>query len=81
MLEEIVFEPGKVLLKVELSKLGSSRVIRLLGGDETESIVLQKMGKYWNQQNWFDRPDGLVIVTNYRLIFLAKVKTVTTKTG
>ena len=81
MLEEIVFELGKVLLKAELSKRGSSRLIRSLGGDDTESIILQKIRKHWNQQNWFHRPDGLVIVINYRLIFLAKIKTVTTKTG
>ena len=77
---EFVFEFGKVLLKTELSKRGSAKLIRSLGGDETEQIILQKIGKYWNQQNRLDRPDGLVIVTNFRLVFLAKVKTITTKT-
>lgn len=77
---EFVFEFGKVLLKTELSKRGSAKLIRSLGGGETEQIILQKIGKYWNQQNRLDRPDGLVIVTNFRLVFLAKVKTITTRT-
>jgi Bacterial PH domain len=83
MLEEIVhgvFELGKVLIKVELSKGESAKLIRTLGRDEKETILLQKQGKYWNQQNRFDRPDGLVVVTNHRLVFLSKVKTILTKT-
>jgi hypothetical protein len=48
---------------------------------ENESIILQKVSKYWNQQNRFDRPDGVLIVTNFRLIFVTKLTTVLTKTG
>lgn len=80
MLEEVVFELGKVLLRLELSKRESAKLIRDLGGSDAEAIRLQKIGKYWNQQKRFDRPDGLVLVTNHRLVFLAKVKTITTKT-
>ena len=40
---------------------------------ENESIILQKISKYWNQQNKLDRPDGLLIVTNYRLFFVTKL--------
>jgi hypothetical protein len=36
-----------------------------------ERLVLQKIAKHWNQQNRFDRPDGRVIVTNRRLLFLS----------
>lgn len=74
------FELGKVLIKVELSKRDSGKLLRTLGGDEKETILLQKQGKFWSQQNRFDRPDGLVVVTNCRLVFLAKVKTFVTRT-
>ncbi|MBM3303154.1 MAG: hypothetical protein FJY85_24815, partial [Deltaproteobacteria bacterium] len=33
-----------------------------------------------NQQSIWDRPDGLVVVTNHRLAFLAKTDTLLTKT-
>lgn len=76
---DLAFELGKVLLKVELSKRESARLIRSLGGNDKETIILQKIGKYWNQQRFSDRPDGLVVVTNHRLVFLSKVKTILTK--
>ena len=79
-LAQFVFELGKVLLKVELSKNASGDIIRSSGISEAETIVLQKMGKFWNQQNWLDRPDGLVLVTTHRLVFLSKVKSITTQT-
>ena len=79
-LGKLAFELGKVLLKVELSKRESAKLIRSLGGNEKETVALQKIGKFWNQQNIFDRPDGLVVVTNQRLVFLSKVKTFTTRT-
>jgi hypothetical protein len=78
---DIVFELGKVLMKIEKSKDDSIKLIRSLEGDETEQILIQKIGKYWNLRNIFDRPDGLVIVTNYRLVFLPKQKTITTTTN
>lgn len=77
----VVFELGKVLLKAEASKKDSAKLVRSLGGEDTEEILLQKIGKYWNQQNIFDRPDGLVVITNYRLVFLCKQKTITTTTN
>jgi len=80
VIQEIIFELGVVLLKTELSKGFSGEVIRSHGRLETENIILQKIGKYWNRQNLFDRPDGLVVVTNRRFAFLAKVKTITTQT-
>ena len=79
-LQKFPFELGKVLLKLELSKRESARLIRSLHGSETETIRLQKIGKYWNQRNPLDRPDGLVVVTNYRLVFLSKLKTLLTTT-
>jgi hypothetical protein len=78
--EEFVFELGKLVLKLELSKQGSPRLLRKLGGYEQETVLLQKIGKYWNQMNRWDRPDGLVIVTTHRFAFLTKVDTITTKT-
>jgi hypothetical protein len=77
---EVAFELGKVFLKVELSKQHSGEALRQLGGTGEERIVLQKIAKFWNQQNMWDRPDGLVVVTNYRLVFLSKVKAITTRT-
>ena len=80
MIQAIIFEPGEVLLRTELSKGESAAVIRSHGHLESESIIQQKIGKYWNRQNWLDRPDGVVVVTNRRFAFLAKVKPITTTT-
>jgi hypothetical protein len=77
---EGVFELGKVLCKVQLSKGDSAQMIRTLGGREQEVILLQKIGKFWNQQKRLDRPDGLVVVTNHRFVFLSKVESITTTT-
>ena len=74
------FKLGWVLLKTEASKIGSAKVLRQLADNDDELILLQKIGKYWNQQSFFDRPDGLVLVTNQRLVFLSKLKTITTTT-
>jgi len=57
------------------------KVIRASSDErEGETIILQKIGKFWNQQNVWDRPDGLVVVTNRRLAFLSKVKSFTVTT-
>jgi len=80
ILGKFSFVLGKLLLKVEQSKQESAKLIRSLEGTERELIILQKIGKYWNQRKILDRPDGLVIVTNYRLVFSSKVKTITTET-
>ncbi len=77
---DAAFELGQVFLKLELSRRGSAKLIRSLGGEQEEKVILQKIGKYWNQQNFWDRPDGLVVVTNHRLAFLAKTDTLLTKT-
>lgn len=37
---------------------------------EAEVVLLEKVAKYWNQES-LDRPDGRVMVTNRRLVFLA----------
>lgn len=79
-MEEFLFELGKVVLQVQLSKRASPKLLRKLGAGETETILLQKIGKYWNQQNRWDRPDGLVVVTSHRFAFLTKVDSITTKT-
>lgn len=79
-LATLPFKLGWVLLKTEVSKIGSAKVLRQLADNDQELILLQKIGKFWNQQNIWDRPDGLVIVTNQRLVFLSKLKTLTTTT-
>ena len=77
---EGAFELGKVFLETEFSKGESSGLLREQGGRVDERIVLQRIGKFWNQQNIWDRPDGLVVVTTHRLAFLAKVKAFTATT-
>jgi len=77
---EGVFELGKVLLKTELSKFETRTILRQQSGAADERIVLQKIGKFWNQQHMFDRPDELVVVTTHRLAFLAKEQAVTATT-
>jgi hypothetical protein len=79
-LVEFAFELGKVLLKTEWSKFESDDVLKAQGGAANERIVLQRIGKFWNQQNMFDRPDGLVVVTTHRLAFLAKEQAITATT-
>lgn len=77
---EALFEIGKVLLKTHLDKASTHEEMAHRDGVRDEQIVLQKIAKYWNQQNWFDRPDGLVVVTTHRVAFLAKIKSVTVTT-
>lgn len=77
---EIAFELGHVLLKTHLEKGETHETIRAHGGTASERVVLQKFGKFWNQQKWLDRPDGLVVVTTERLAFLAKLKSITVTT-
>ena len=77
---EGAFELGKVLLETEFSKHESGSLLREQGVRVEERIVLQRIGKFWNQQNMWDRPDGLVVVTTHRLAFLTKVKAFTATT-
>ena len=77
---DVFFELGEVLLKVQLSKQKSTEMLQEAGNIVDEKILLQKIGKFWNQQNKFDRPDGLIVVTTHRLVFLSKVSTFLTKT-
>lgn len=83
-LTDFAFKLGKVVYKVirdvEASKDDSTKLIQDLGGLSGEKILLQKIAKFWNQQDRWDRPDGLVIVTSHRLVFLAKMKTVASTT-
>jgi len=80
----MAFELGCVVLrtwrKMDAAKGESPKLLRSLDGEDQERIVIQKIGKYWNLQNYFDRPDGLVLVTNHRLVFLSKITTITTTT-
>ena len=78
VLLEGAFELGKVFLETELSKRESKQILREQGADER--IVFQRIGKFWNQQNMWDRPDGLVVVTTHRLAFLSKVQSFTATT-
>jgi PH (Pleckstrin Homology) domain-containing protein len=77
---EAVFEIGKILLKVNLDKSHTARVLSAKAGVADERILLQKVAKFWNQQNRWDRPDGLLVVTTHRLVFLSKLKAITTTT-
>ena len=77
---EALFELGKVLLKVQIEKSATHEDLAQRSGAAGEKIVFQKIAKFWNQQNWLDRPDGLLIVTTHRVAFLAKVKSVTVTT-
>jgi hypothetical protein len=79
-LVEAVFKLGEVYFKLEHSKRESAGALKMLGGGESEQIVLQKIGKFWNQENMWDRPDGLVVVTTHRFVFLSKLKSVTVTT-
>jgi hypothetical protein len=77
---EGAFKLGEVYFKLEYAKRQSAGALRMLGGGENERIVLQKIGKYWNQENIWDRPDGLVVITSHRFVFLAKLKSVAATT-
>jgi hypothetical protein len=77
---KVVFEYGKVLLKMDRSKSESAQLIRALGGPEHEQIRQQRIAKYWNQRSLWDRPDGLLVVTNHRVVFLTKLDTIATTT-
>ena len=73
-MKEVLFEIGKVLFKAELSKIRSNDRISVRNCTD-EKIITQKIGKFWNQDNIFDRPDGLVVITNKRFVFLANETT------
>jgi hypothetical protein len=75
-----IFELGKIVYEFQMSKSDTGELIRVLGGNDTEEVDLQKFGKYWSS-NPFDRPDGLLVVTSHRLVFLTKQKTITTTTN
>ena len=80
-LMDFAFEIGKVYLKLQIDKGESAEKLRGMGGARVdERVVLQKIGKFWNQQNMWDRPDGLVVVTTHRFVFLSKLKSVTVTT-
>ena len=44
LIQEIIFEPGEVLLNTEFSKGESAAVIRSHGHLESESIIQQRLG-------------------------------------
>ena len=70
MIEQSVFELGTIILKTQLWEIKPAEVVASSDERKDETIILQKMGKFWNQQSVWNRPDGLVVVTNYRLAFL-----------
>ncbi len=78
---QMLFECGKVLLKMDRSKAESATLIRALDGPEEEQILQQRIAKFWNQRSRRDRPDGLLLVTNHRVVFLTKQETVVTTTN
>ena len=41
---------------------------------QAETIILRKISKYWSQREVFARPDGTLILTTSRLVFLAGVR-------
>ncbi|MBP8972800.1 MAG: hypothetical protein KBH93_02900 [Anaerolineae bacterium] len=77
---KVVFEYGQVLLKMDRSKRESAQIIRTLGGDEQEQVLQQHIAKYWNPRSLWDRPDGLLVVTDQRVVFLTKQETIATTT-
>ena len=80
MIEQSVFELGTILLKTRLSEIESAEEVAASGDKrKDETIILQKLGKFWNQQSVWDRPDGLIVVTNYRLAFLPEAESFTTE--
>lgn len=42
---------------------------------ENEIVLLQKTAKYWNQQDMWDRPDGIILITDQHLVFRTQVPT------
>ena len=81
---DLAFELGRVVLRtwreMDASKGESPKLPRSLDGEDQERIILQKIGKYWNRRSFFDKPDGLVVVTNHRMVFLSKITTIATTT-
>ncbi len=77
---KVIFEYGTVLLKMNRSKSESAQLIRSLGGPEHEHIRQQRIAKYWNPCSLWDRPDGLLVVTDHRVVFLTKLDTIATTT-
>lgn len=78
MTKRSVFELGKILLKTQLREIESAENTASSDERKGETIILQKTGKFWNRQNVWDRPDGLVVVTNYRLAFIPEAESFTT---
>jgi len=66
------FARGVSLLISALGKMGKKSI--------GEKVILKKIAKFWNQQNIFDRPDGVIYVTTHRLVFLSMLKTLTSQT-
>lgn len=79
MIEQSVFELGAILLKTQLWEINSAEAAASSDKRKDETIILQKIGKFWNQQNVWDRPDGRVVVTNYRLAFLPEAESSSTE--
>jgi hypothetical protein len=76
----VAFKIGAVLLKTEYSKRSSADKLTRIEDCPGEEIRLQRVAKFWNQENRWDRPDGLFVVTSHRLAFLSKQKAVTATT-
>jgi hypothetical protein len=68
---EAVRKIGKRLLGVISPPPRAARVATAPAPEAGERVVLEKIAKHWNQQSRFDRPDGRVVVTNRRFIFLS----------
>jgi hypothetical protein len=49
----------------------AAELIRTFGGHD-ERVLYQGYARYWNSQQFLDRPLGVILVTNARFIFLAK---------
>ena len=68
-----------ILLARFSSKFAIDSTVRELGDGAIEVVRLKEISKQWNQRFW-ERPNGLVVVTTHRLLFHSKMKTLPMQT-
>lgn len=70
MSEKKPFQPGDVSPEAGIAGETNAHAFGAPPFRAREIVILQKTAKFWNGQNRFDRPDGTLCVTSYRLVFL-----------
>lgn len=68
--DDFYFMLGKILFKSALVIKDFQDAVYVTDCPD-ENILMQKASKLWNQEDRFDRPDGLFVITNKRVAFLA----------